>query len=185
MLTRCFNERCSDYFRYGGRGITVCDRWANSFEAFFVDMGCRPSAAHSLDRINNQGNYEPDNCRWATKKEQSRNQSTNNIIEFNGIRKSVAEWAEEFGLKADTIRKRLAHGMSVSRALTHPATPSGDQVRARARDRTHCPNGHEFTEANTYIGKGGRKCRTCGRNRATQKRMSKQHKVYQINQCSS
>jgi len=70
MRKRCLNKNNKDYKNYGGRGIKVCDRWLNSFENFYVDMGGRPSAKHSIDRINNDGDYEPSNCRWATAKEQ-------------------------------------------------------------------------------------------------------------------
>jgi len=73
MKDRCGNPQYPKYHRYGGRGIRVCDRWQNSFENFYVDMGQRPSVKFSIDRINNDGNYEPGNCRWATAKEQARN----------------------------------------------------------------------------------------------------------------
>jgi len=74
MLNRCRNPKCKSYSYYGGRGITVCDRWRESFQAFLEDMGSKPSPTHSIDRIDNEGNYEPGNCRWATKAEQNRNQ---------------------------------------------------------------------------------------------------------------
>ena len=74
MKGRCFNPRVPKYEYYGGRGITVCDRWANSFQAFLDDMGERPSHNHSIDRIDSDGDYTPDNCRWATRAEQSQNQ---------------------------------------------------------------------------------------------------------------
>jgi hypothetical protein len=73
MITRCTNANQSNFKHYGGRGIAICDRWRNSFSAFLADMGRKPSSQHSIDRINNDGSYEPGNCRWATKSEQSRN----------------------------------------------------------------------------------------------------------------
>lgn len=84
MRCRCVNQRDPHWPRYGGRGVSVCDSWA-SFEAFLADMGPRPSSTHSLDRVDNNGNYEPSNCRWATKAEQSRNRSITKL-DANDVR---------------------------------------------------------------------------------------------------
>jgi hypothetical protein len=79
--TRCFNEKSDDYAAYGGRGIKMCDRWRDSFEAFLADMGRKPSPKHSIDRIDNDGNYEPENCRWATASQQAKNRRRPTIKE--------------------------------------------------------------------------------------------------------
>ncbi len=122
MLQRCLNPRSKAYSRYGGRGITVCDRWRKGgFRVFIADMGPRPSLRYSIDRVNNDGNYEPGNCRWATKKEQNRNRRDNRVIEFRGQRRSVAEWGEVTGLGESCVRLRLNRGWSVERSLTAPA----------------------------------------------------------------
>lgn len=122
MMARCFNSEVQHFDRYGGRGITVCARWASSFEAFLEDMGPRPSPEHSLDRYpNNDGNYEPGNCRWATKKEQSRNMRTNRIVNFQGRDMTLAEAVEIAGLPRNVVSARLnSHGWSVQDALTKP-----------------------------------------------------------------
>lgn len=73
MIQRCYNSKCSSFHNYGGRGILVCDTWRKSFQSFFADMGSRPSPEHSLDRIDNMGNYTPSNCKWSTKSEQAKN----------------------------------------------------------------------------------------------------------------
>ena len=94
MKERCLNKKHKSYHNYGGRGIRVCDRWIVSFENFLSDMGERPSSKHSLDRFpNNNGDYEPSNCRWATMLEQSINRRTNTYIEYNGNRFTHSKWA--------------------------------------------------------------------------------------------
>lgn len=119
MKKRCYNEKLHNYMAYGGRGITVCERWINSFENFFSDMGARPSAEHSIDRIDCDGNYCPDNCRWATLEEQANNMTTNRIISYNGMSKTMSEWAKEIGVSCNCLYLRLDKcGMTIERALT-------------------------------------------------------------------
>jgi hypothetical protein len=110
---------------YGGRGITVCDRWRESFENFFADMGERPSTKHSIDRYpDNNGNYEPGNCRWATDIQQARNKRTTRYIEYNDIKLPLVEWAESKGIKPATLKKRLRCGWSIEKALNAPVDHS-------------------------------------------------------------
>lgn len=99
MKIRCYDTSYIEYDNYGGRGIIVCDRWINSFENFFADMGKKPSSKHSLDRYpNNDGNYELSNCRWATMHQQKRNMSTNLWFTYNGETMILKDWAERFGV---------------------------------------------------------------------------------------
>jgi hypothetical protein len=106
MLTRCGNPKASNFHLYGGRGITVCESW-RTFENFLRDMGRRPSTDYSLDRINNNGNYEPGNCRWATRLEQSNNTRKNRRITLNGVTLTAAEWAVIIGVHPNTIYSRM------------------------------------------------------------------------------
>ena len=101
MVARCQNPRAQSYHNYGGRGITVCDRWLESFENFYADMGERPSPKHSIDRIDNDGPYSPENCRWATWEEQANNRRNNVWIEFQGERLSAAQWRKRLGVVSD------------------------------------------------------------------------------------
>lgn len=112
---RCENANYKDYDRYGGRGITVCDRW-QSFKGFFEDMGDCP-ASHTIERIDNDIGYGPDNCRWATRKEQANNRCSSRWVEFNGERKTLMQWAESTGIGRSTIAARLDSGRSASEAL--------------------------------------------------------------------
>lgn len=131
MKRRCLlpTDRC--YHLYGGRGITICERWINSFENFLSDMGERPSPRHSIDRIDTNGNYEPSNCRWATPKEQQNNKRSCCYIEYGGERLTITQWAERTGLKAATIRNRLGYGWSPERILTEPLGRPWKNVRSR------------------------------------------------------
>lgn len=122
IVARCTKPRDRHWAMYGGRGITVCGQWLK-FENFFADMGEPPTAQHSIDRIDNSGNYEPGNCRWATKKEQSRNTRANRIVDVDGQRKTVIEWSEIVGLTHNLILKRLNAGWTPEMATSSPPRP--------------------------------------------------------------
>lgn len=108
MKARCLNKKHKAYHRYGGRGISVCNQWINSFETFYADMGSRPSKHHSLDRYpNKDGNYEPTNCRWASVHDQARNTRTNRWIEYNGDRMILSDWASFFNVNPSTLSEHL------------------------------------------------------------------------------
>jgi hypothetical protein len=117
MHRRCYNKKYSKYIDYGGRGISVCDRWF-SFENFIHDIGKRPSAKHSLDRIDNNGNYEANNCRWATGSEQNSNRRSSNIITHCGETLSICQWEKKLGFKKSTISARFKLNWSIEKALT-------------------------------------------------------------------
>lgn len=117
MVQRCTNPRRKEFNSYGGRGITICDQWLNSFEAFLADMGERP-IGYSLDRIDNSKGYEPGNCRWADRKIQQRNTRQNRILAIDGISLCVSAWAEQPGASKDaTIRSRLRKGWTEREAV--------------------------------------------------------------------
>jgi hypothetical protein len=117
IIQRCGNKNNPAYKNYGGRGITVCKRW-RKFENFFSDMGPRPSVQHSIDRTDNNKGYTPSNCRWATRKEQTRNTRHCRFLEYGGRRMTLMEWSEKTGIKRGTIARRLdVLGWSVSEAL--------------------------------------------------------------------
>lgn len=111
MLTRCYNPKNTHYKYYGGGGIIVCERWKNRFVNFFSDMGNRPSKDHSLDRWpNKNGNYEPSNCRWATKHQQANNKNNNVWYTANGETKTQTSWASFFGVTNSAITFHLERG---------------------------------------------------------------------------
>ncbi len=119
MLRRCNDPTNNSFARYGGRGIKVCDEWS-SFEMFFADMGKKPSRGYSLDRINNDGNYEPGNCRWSTSKEQNRNRSDNTFVTINGRTMIQAEACELYGISHSIVLNRIKAGWSVDEAFRVP-----------------------------------------------------------------
>lgn len=120
MRRRCEDPENIDYAYYGGRGITVCERWL-AFENFYADMGPRPTPDHQIDRIDNSGNYEPANCHWTTRIVNCNNRRDNVQIEWNGESLTIPEWARRTGLKEDAIYQRINKlGWPVQRALTTP-----------------------------------------------------------------
>ncbi len=120
ILSRCYDHSNTSFDGYGGRGIVVCERWRVSFEAFLADMGHRPSTKHSVERKDNNGNYEPGNCIWATRKEQQRNTRQNVMLTLNGKTQCVAAWCEELGIRHGTLLSRIRRGWPVDRALREP-----------------------------------------------------------------
>ena len=119
---RCGNPNCAGAELYQSRGVIICARWKESFENFLADMGEAPSPSHSIDRIDNSGNYEPGNCRWATPVEQANNRSDNRPITFRRRTQTLSAWSRELGIKRPTLDNRIRTGWSVERAFT---TPSG------------------------------------------------------------
>lgn len=118
MKSRCYNAKQPNYRKYGARGIKVCERWLESFDNFFADMGSCPPG-HTLDRIDNNGHYAPENCRWATPREQTSHTRRNHKITFNGETMNLADWARRLGVGHGVILTRLnVHGWSLERALT-------------------------------------------------------------------
>lgn len=122
MKTRCYNKKARGFNRYGERGIKVCKRW-RLFSAFLADMGEKPKGM-SLDRINNDGNYTPKNCRWVTHKEQMRNTVSNVLLTFKGVTMCAQDWSLKLGFKRDVVCGRVRDGWSVKDALTMRRTPN-------------------------------------------------------------
>lgn len=120
MRARCGRQSHPTYPHYGGRGIAVCERWKASFRSFYDDIGPAPSPAHSLERINNDGCYEPGNVRWATREEQTANTRRTHRITFNGTTLPLKRWARKIGMSGEGLHNRLRRGWSVERALTTP-----------------------------------------------------------------
>lgn len=122
MIRRCFYSKTPFYENYGGRGITVCDRWlgVDGFDNFYQDMGVSPSSKHSIDRIDSNGNYSPDNCRWATGKEQARNRRTTKLITIGKETKSMVEWCEVYDIQYSLVKDRISDGWEPLEAFTTP-----------------------------------------------------------------
>lgn len=118
MKARCYNPNNENFHRYGGRGITMCSRWRESFEAFLDDMGERPKG-HSIDRINNDLGYGPDNCRWATGADQMRNTRATRKLTLHGKVQTLTDWAKEIGISATGLQRRIDHlNWPLEKALT-------------------------------------------------------------------
>lgn len=144
MISRCERPSARSFPLYGGRGIRVCEEWRHDFAAFLAHVGPRPSDGHSIDRINNDGNYEPGNCRWATAREQSANKRNTTRITAFGETLTVTEWSERTGIPRVTIASRIAKGMRGERALA-----VGD-LRTKGRHAPRVtPHGFIYSQART------------------------------------
>ena len=137
MKRRCENPKDISYHRYGGRGITVCEEWSNSYEAFVdwaMESGYDPNSKHkecTLDRIDNNGNYEPSNCRWANMTVQSNNRRNSVLITYQGETLTVAEWAKKVGLNHGALLNRINQGWDIEVALTTPSTKGNRWLKGR------------------------------------------------------
>jgi hypothetical protein len=120
MKDRCANKNFPQFRDYGGRGIRVCESWSCSFARFLEDMGPRPTPRHSLDRINNDGNYEPGNCRWATPAQQLANRRITQLIEIDGLKRTFSEWTAITGFSENLIRNRWKRGVRGKALLRSP-----------------------------------------------------------------
>lgn len=118
--SRCNNPSNVNFKNYGGRGIRMCKAWSDDFTIFAADMGKRPSAKYSLDRNDNDGDYEPNNCRWATRAEQSRNSRQNRFLTFQNKTYCFTDWANILGMDRSTLRDRFYRGWSIEKAFTTP-----------------------------------------------------------------
>ena len=116
MKTRCLNAKNKDYKYYGGRGITICNRWRNSFENFYKDMGDRPDGM-TLERIDNSKGYEPNNCKWATHEEQCNNKRNNCILTYRGISLNLVQWAKRLRINKSTLYWRIRQGWPIQKAF--------------------------------------------------------------------
>ena len=124
MRRRCYAPKTPQFSGYGGRGITVCDEWRDSFDQFLHDMGLAPSRGHTLDRIDNDGPYSPENCRWATRKEQNNNRRDNHKIAYAGKVMTLAQWSDYLGIPCVTLRSRIWRGWPIERAFTRHVAKS-------------------------------------------------------------
>jgi hypothetical protein len=167
MRRRCLTRTYKQWADYGGRGIKICSRW-DSFHAFVEDMGPRPEG-HSLDRIDNDGDYTPDNCRWADRKTQQRNQRRAVYVSIEGKRYRALYLAQIAGVKTDTVTERAARGLPLAKVIAREKLHDlsglalgGLASGAKKRAKTHCRNGHSFSEGNTGLTKEGyRYCKRC------------------------
>jgi hypothetical protein len=176
---RCNNPNSQAYQYYGGRGIKICERWNNILN-FLEDMG-HPETDMSIDRIDPNGHYCPENCRWATRSQQQSNRRNNHFIEYNGKKQTAREWAKELGIPQQTVYGRIDLGWDVEKILLPKKqidksglSLGGIANGARNKSKTHCKNGHEFSEENTRKnGKNGRACLKCHSLREAKRRVNK------------
>lgn len=135
MNDRCHNPKSYQFKNYGDRGIFVCDQWRDSFKNFVMDMGPRPDGM-SLERIDNNKGYGPDNCRWATQMDQMNNTRVNRKILYQGEIKTLTQWAKHLGMDVELLRKRIARGWDVETAFTHLASSQRNSIGRFVSTRT-------------------------------------------------
>lgn len=146
MLARCLNPRHKSYKDYGGRGIIVCARWLNSFEAFFEDMGPRPHPTSSIERENNSKGYTPDNCSWSTKREQARNRRDNRWVTANGKKLLLVDWSEELNIPLAVLESRARRGLSDEDIVNLEYKPHMDAAKARKIVRDYATGKYTLAE---------------------------------------
>ncbi len=131
MVKRCHRNKpgSKTYHLYQGRGIAVCDRWRYSVTNFYADMGPRPSNLHSIERIDNNGDYFPGNCKWATRKEQQNNTRLNRHLTLDRETMNLGQWAERMGMKRGTLNHRLENGWSLREALLTPVNLNNSRAK--------------------------------------------------------
>lgn len=168
MWRRCTNPKAPCFHNYGGRGISVCDRWED-FHAFVADMGDRPPG-YTLERVDNDKGYSPENCRWASRTEQLLNRRNTLKVTIEGATYLAHELAKASGHRSLTIKERAERGLSLADVLhpgKHKSANVGPAIAARVaaqRAKTHCKHGHAFTPKNTAVNaSGSRSCRECNR----------------------
>lgn len=167
MKQRCYNVKSEKYPHYGGRGVRVCDRWLHDLQAFAKDMGEKP-VGYSIDRIDNNGDYTPENCRWSTRSQQARNRTNTLTVTIEGITYRATDLSDDVGVSVSVIVRRATRGLSyaevVSPARTKRTRESIDRaIAARTKtckERTHCNFGHPRT-SNDYDRHGRFLCKTC------------------------
>lgn len=182
MKDRCLNPNAKAFPDYGGRGISICDRWLNSYAAFAADMGARPEG-WSIDRIDNDGDYTPENCRWADRRTQQRNQRRAVYVLVGGVRYRAIELAERAGVKTDTIISRASKGASLDEVLRPDVVRNLDGLALgglasgkRQKAKTHCPYGHSYEDA-IITKQGFRRCRQCFYARERARRSAKKSSI--------
>lgn len=133
IKSRCYNKSCKEYKNYGGRGIIISDSWRNDFSQFYKDMGPRPSSKHTIERINNNGNYCKENCKWATYTDQANNTRKNRFLFHDNKRLTVAQWSDLLGIPRVTIHARLRAGWPIEHVLSTFRFIGGKNVKSRTR----------------------------------------------------
>lgn len=185
MKQRCSNPNNINYKHYGARGISVCESWRSSFSNFLADMGEKPEG-HSLERIDNDGPYSPENCKWATEVEQKRNQRNTIKVVIGGVEYIAIELAHKSGLKCDTIVCRAKKGLTMDEVMSrgrhyYSKRKITDKYRSaiatrneKSRSRPFCKHGHKWPEHQRIARDGKVNCKVCDRDKALRWKAKKQ-----------